>query len=139
MGQKKIVIDTNCLISAFGWNGNPRKTLKMTIKNKAVQFISAQTFDEFCRVLDYPKFGFSENRKNRLKTLVLKISEITIPTKRINLVKDDPEDNKLLECAESSKADYIITGDKHLLKLKEFKGTKIVKSKEFLEAMQTTN
>lgn len=48
-------------------------------------------------------------------------------------ITEDLEDNKILEAASEAKADYIISGDKHLLKLKEFKGIKIVKAKEFLE------
>lgn len=133
MDQKRIVIDTNTLISAFGWKGNPRKVLQSAIKNKSILFISPQTFDEFIKVLDYPKFDFPEHRKTRFKDFLLAISEITIPATKINLVKEDPKDNMFLECAQSCKAHYLITGDKHLLKLKIFKGTKIVKAKEFLE------
>lgn len=48
------------------------------------------------------------------------------------IVEDDPDDNKIIECAVEGDVDYVISYNKHLLKLKEFKGIKIVKPEEFL-------
>jgi predicted nucleic acid-binding protein len=48
-------------------------------------------------------------------------------------VQDDPDDNKFIECALECKANYIISGDTHLLNLKEYEGIKIIKSSEFLK------
>ena len=57
------------------------------------------------------------------------------PRTKVNVVKDDPEDNKFLECALDAGADFIVSGDHHLLDLKMFKGIKIVKCKKFLEIL----
>ena len=55
------------------------------------------------------------------------------PKQKINVVKDDPDDNKVIECAIESSSDYIITYDKHLLRIKEYKGIKILKPEEILK------
>ena len=59
-----------------------------------------------------------------------------IPTKKINVIKEDPTDNKFLECAVESHADYIVSGDKHLKRLKEFKKIKIVTVNKFLDILR---
>ena len=67
---------------------------------------------------------------------LLQISYLVEPKNKVNAIKEDHMDNIVLETALEGKADYIISGDGHLLKLKEFKGTKIVNSKEFLDLIQ---
>ena len=62
-------------------------------------------------------------------------SEIVEPSVKIDIIKDDPDDNKILECAIAGNVDCIVSNDKHLLKLKEFKGIKILTPKEFLSLM----
>jgi putative PIN family toxin of toxin-antitoxin system len=57
---------------------------------------------------------------------IVSISKIVIPTRKINVVQDDPDDNKILECAIAGNVDYLVTQDKHLLNLKEFEGIKII-------------
>ena len=63
---------------------------------------------------------------------VINNSEIVEPSARLDIVEEDPDDNKVLECAKEGKVKYIITNDKHLLKLRKFEGIKIVTPEEFL-------
>ncbi len=58
------------------------------------------------------------------------------PEEEVNIVKDDVSDNKFVEAAVIGKADYIITQDNHLLKIKEFKGIKILTPKDFLDIVK---
>jgi len=58
------------------------------------------------------------------------------PKEKFNTIKDDPSDNKIIECAKEGKSDFIITNDNHLLKLKEFEGIRIVTPKEFLKQLK---
>ena len=58
------------------------------------------------------------------------------PKRKIVVVKDDPDDDKVIECAAEIAADYILSYDNHLLKLKEFEGIKIVKPEVFLHALR---
>lgn len=57
------------------------------------------------------------------------------PTRKIEVIKEDPSDNKFLECAIEAHADYIISGDKHLKKLVEFEGIKIIDARKFLNIL----
>ncbi|MBU2633941.1 MAG: putative toxin-antitoxin system toxin component, PIN family [Nanoarchaeota archaeon] len=131
--DKRVVLDTNILISAFGWGGNPKQIFNEIIKGNLNLIISSKQFEELSKVLDYPKFDFSEEQKTRFKSLILEISIFVYPKEKVNIIKEDPSDNIFLETAITGKVDFIITGNNHLLKLKEFKGVKIVTPKEFLE------
>ena len=76
---------------------------------------------------------FSRNREALSMTAInlAGIGIIVKPTERINIFQDEP-DNRILECAGHIKADYIVTGDKHILGLKKFEDAKIVTLAEFL-------
>jgi len=52
------------------------------------------------------------------------------------VIKDDPEDNKFIEAAVDQAADLIVSGDQHLLKLREYQGIKIITPAEFLKQMR---
>ncbi|MBI5635520.1 putative toxin-antitoxin system toxin component, PIN family [Candidatus Micrarchaeota archaeon] len=133
MGKKRIVVDTNNLISALGWRGNSRKLFENIVEGKAYWFASLKQVDELKRVLDYPRFGFSQEQKTRFLELVFETAVLVDSKTRLDAVKDDPSDNIILECAVDCGADFVISGDSHLLKLKEFNGIGIVKVAEFLE------
>jgi len=79
------------------------------------------------------KFKLAEEDVNQI---LLDFSTFTLPIKsgkRIFAVQDDPDDNKFIECARECKANFIISGDRHLLNLKEYEGIKIIKSSGFLK------
>lgn len=88
--------------------------------------------EEFAKVLKRD-FNTDENEiKERIETF-LKIIKLVLPQIKIQAVKEDPDDDKVLEAALEANADYIVSGDTHLLKIKEFKGIKIITAKEFLK------
>ena len=84
------------------------------------------------RVLDYPKFDFSEGEKKRVKMLILKTAIFVKPSVRVNAAKIDPDDNIILEAALEGKVDYIITGDRALCVLDGFNGIRICTPSKFL-------
>jgi hypothetical protein len=132
MGKKKIIIDTNNFISNIGWKGNSRDLVQKVIDKEYELYISHKQIVELKKVMNYSKLGFTESQKQSFLELLTNIATI-VNTKIIFNVTEDPDDNMFLECAFEVKADYIISGDEHLKKLKEFKGTKIVSVKEFLD------
>ena len=132
MGKKKIVIDTNNLISALGWEGNSRDLLRKAIDKEYELIISIKQLEELKNVLDYPKFRFSEDQKRKFLEIIFKIAAV-IKTKLKLDACVDKKDNMLLECAVEGKADYLISGDDHLLRLKKFRNARIVSVKEFLD------
>lgn len=133
MGKKRVVLDTNILISALGWKGNPRNIFNKAIDGEFELVLSHKQLSELLRVLSYPKFKFSSEQKDRFLSILLGIVMLVKTKHSINVIKEDPDDNVILEPANEMKIDYIISGDGHLLKLKEFKGTRIVTPKQFLD------
>ena len=133
MGKKKVVLDTNIIISAFGWEGNPRKILRMILVREIELILSSHILAEVKRVLDYPKFKFNEQQKRDILSIVLRIAKLVEPKVNYDIIKEDATDNKFIDCAIEAKAEFIITGDAHLLKIKEHKCIRILTPREFLE------
>lgn len=131
---KKLVLDTNVIISAFGWSGSCRNLLIRIIDGEFDLYISLKQLDEIKRVLDYPKFDFSRQQKNRFIELILEFANIVHTTIELDVV-EDKDDNMLVECAVEVNADYVISGDHHLLDLKKYKKIKIVSVKDFLTTL----
>lgn len=133
----RIVLDTNTIISAIGWkHSKPRRILEACLSGKYLLVESPGLLKEFAAVMGRPKFGFiPEEQKKELVTRLINYCEIVEPTKKINIIKSDPSDNKVLECALEGKAQYIVSGDNHLLRLKVYMGIRIVTAAEFLETV----
>ena len=111
MVKTKITLDTNLMISALGWKGNPKRVFEKIVSGKVELVVSSEQFNESSEVLDYPKFGFAEEQKNRFKSLILEIATFVKPVEKINLISSDPDDNMHLEAAIAGNAEYIISGD----------------------------
>ena len=127
-----IVLDTNVLISSTFWKkGNPHKLVLLAIGQKIQNFTSRNIINELVKVLAVD-FKQPEEFVERQVKLLLSYSEIVEPKIKIEAVPEDPKDNMVIECALSAGAGLIITGDNHLLKLKEYKNIKILTPKEFL-------
>ena len=132
MGAKKIVIDTNTLISAIGWNGKPRELFRQVIDKKFELQISIKQIAEIKRVLNYSRLKFTEQQKSKFLEIIFHTVNVIHTQTQLNITADK-DDNMILECAVESKAEYIITGDDDLLRIKEFKGIKIVTTDKFLK------
>jgi putative PIN family toxin of toxin-antitoxin system len=127
----KVVIDTNIYLSAIFWKGKPRQVVDLGRERKIQIFTSFVIEYEIAEKLEM-KFKLSEREVN---LIMADFSTFTVPAvskKKYQVVHDDPDDDKFIECAMACGADYIVTGDRHLLKLEEFSGIKIVKAAEFL-------
>ena len=133
----KIILDTNTLISAFFWDGNEAELLRKIEQKKVSLFISQEILKELENVLDRPKFKEIINKtkitKEQIIEKIIALSNVVIGNKLFINICRDSEDNKILECAEITKADYIVSGDRDLLVLKQHKNTKIVKTSDILE------
>jgi predicted nucleic acid-binding protein len=64
------------------------------------------------------------------------MAHIVNPRDKISMVKEDPDDDKFLDCAIECKADYIVSGDRHLLELRGYPGIKIITASQFLELIK---
>ncbi len=126
----KVTVDTNFLVSATQWdNSVTNKLLLKLIKTDAEIFTTKELLNEFSEVLQRD-FQYNEEEINEIIEKVMNFVILVESKEKLEVVKDDPDDDKVLECAIASNSEYILTYDKHLLILKEFKGIKIVKPEE---------
>ncbi len=141
MGTKtKVVLDTNIWVSIF-FNKILGREFDNLFKNEEIEiFISKDILLELSRVLEYPKIKTilekSGISSRDVLEEVLRTSNVVNPEIKLEIIKEDPEDNKFLECALESKAEYIVSGDKHLLKLRKFGDVRIISAREFMERMK---
>ena len=122
------------------WRGNPYEIIKFAERKKIQLFITNEILAEILDVLNREKFSrLIEDLGLRIEELIktiLRIANLAEAKEKLEIITDDPKDNKILECTVAADADYIITGDRHLLELMEFRGIKIVKARQFLELMK---
>lgn len=135
MGKTKVVLDTNVLISSLLKPGSKaRQIYRLALRGEIKLYISKPLLNELERVLEYPKFEIEKLQKELFLKTLKQIAVFVYPRQRIDLIKEDPPDNRVLECGVGGKAGYIISGDKgHLLPLREYEGIKIVSPAEFLK------
>jgi putative PIN family toxin of toxin-antitoxin system len=128
----RVVFDTNIFISALVIPGSlAEKAILRIVEEEDVLVISKDIIDEVLSVLS-SKFGRDREELSHVAVTLSEFGELVKPARRINLLKDEP-DNRILECAIYGKADLLVTGDKEILRLREYKGVKITSLKEYLE------
>ena len=127
----KIVLDTNVFISGIFWKGASNKVIFNWKEGKFTLVTSLEAISEIIKVLKDFKIKLPDDMIREWVDLIVRNSIIVEPKEKINIVKDDPKDNIFIETAVAGNVEYIISQDKHLLKLKEFRGIKIITPEEF--------
>lgn len=132
MASRKVVFDTNVLISGYLWKGSPRRAIDKIRRGEWIHLVSEETIEELIRVLAYAKFGLKPEEIEPIIRDLMAISEYVEVRSKIDLVKADPTDNIFLNLAIDGQADVIVSGDHHLLDLKEFNDIPITSVRKFL-------
>lgn len=128
----KAVCDTNIYISAILFGGVCEEILELARRREIEIHISPAILSETLIVLK--RKGASDQKLIQILAELNSLTTLITPKKKLSVIKEKEADNRILECAEEGKVDYIVTGDmKHILPLKRYKGTKIVSPSEFLE------
>ncbi len=128
----RAVYDTNIFISGLFWDGPPKELIKRAINKDLELFVSPFILAEVSKILR--KFGKDEKDVASVERGILNISSFVQPKSALDIVRDK-KDNRVLECALDARCSYLVTGDRDLLVLKEFKGVKIVTPREFLDLL----
>ena len=129
----KVVVDTNVFVSSF-FGGNPKKIIDLWKNEKITLCLSNAILDEYINVLR--RIGMKDGYElEELLSLFSRGFNILFTTKtpKIEIIKNDPGDDKFIECAVALKADAVITGDGEVLAVKEYMGIKILTPQQFLE------
>lgn len=142
----RVVFDTNVFISAlFNPKRPPARLLELALQRKIKLLISPQLLGEIERVLTYPRvIKLLKKRKaapGEIRESIAKILQIAILTPgdlTIEATSADPADDMVLACALEGKADFVVSGDHHLLDLDTYQGIKVLSPAAFLAIMESS-
>jgi putative PIN family toxin of toxin-antitoxin system len=126
----RIVFDTNIFLSAFTFGGKPEVLFEMARADRIQPIVSTSLLAELASILK-SKFAWDDDDIRQALRVVGRHAELVKPKMRLRVLEDDA-DNRVLECAVEGHAEWIISGDHHLLGLKEFRGIPIVRVSDFL-------
>ncbi|MBI3333799.1 MAG: putative toxin-antitoxin system toxin component, PIN family [Candidatus Omnitrophica bacterium] len=132
----RFVLDTNVVVSIALPGSRLQPLVEAWQGGRCRLLLSTEIFEEYLRVLTYPRFQLSsEDVRRTLERELRPYAEPVRVTSRINVVDADPSDNKFLACAVDGDADWIVTGDRHLLRLSPFRGIRIGSPAQFLDSV----
>jgi len=139
--MKRVVCDTNIVISGRLWSGAPRQVLQLAEQDKIHLIASEVMLDELRDVLSRPKFAERLNliakTAEQVVTEYLLIAQAVEPAAIRPVIISDPDDDAILACAVGGAADYIVSGDKDLLALTAYENIPILSADQFLERFST--
>ena len=129
----RVVFDTNIFISALAIPGSlAEKAVSRIIEGRDELVISPDIIKEVLSVLSL-KFGRDREALSHVAVILSELGELVEPKQTVRVLKDEP-DNRILECAVFGKADLIVTGDKEILRLKEYRRVKIASLRDYIES-----
>jgi len=128
----KVVLDTNVFVSSF-FGGNPKKVIDLWRDGRITLCLSGPILEEYVEVLGGMGLG-GEGELDELIELFSKGFNLQFVARPplVTIVKDDPDDDKFIGCAQSLGADFIVSGDKHLLRLAKIGSIRILTPATFL-------
>ncbi len=135
----KAVIDTNVLVSGLLKTSRIcRKIIQKLSVREFELIVSPPIIEELIEVIARPKFHTIIERATAEKLIgIIRSQAILVkPSRRLNVIKEDPADNRFLEAAVEGKADLLVSGDKALLSLKSFEDIPILTPQEFLKRLK---
>jgi len=130
----RIVLDTNVFISGIFWEGNFCSKIIDKWKNEEFELVSSiEIIEELLNTLKHFKIQLDEETIESWRNIIIERAVIAESSERLYIIKEDPNDNKFLETAIAGKANFIITQDNHLLKVKKLNSIIILNPEEFLK------
>ena len=135
-----VVLDSNVWISAIIFGGKPAKLVSLAEQNALVIALSDDMVHEILRILGYEKlksvYTHAGTKRTELIEKILSIAHLVKPRKRVDVIKDDPSDDRVIECALAAKASHIVSGNEHLLRVGSYAGIVVISVKDFLREMK---
>ncbi|MDP2776812.1 MAG: putative toxin-antitoxin system toxin component, PIN family [Anaerolineales bacterium] len=134
--MKRVVLDTNIVISS-ALGGALVLILEGWDDGKFTVIVTSDILSEYFEVLNRPKFRLKQETIDKIARYLYQFSEFVVPEEQIQFIEADPKDDKFLEAAIAGKVDFIVSGDKHLLDLKEFQSIPIISGREFINWLES--
>jgi len=137
----RVVFDANQFVSSIlNPDGPPAQALDAWREGLFEMIVTSSIIEEIRKVLNYPRLSRIHKKSTEEIDLFLEDLEVLafVATEKLalSLVANDPSDNKYLEAAIEGEAKYIVTGDNHLLELREYEGIRIITPREFLQELE---
>lgn len=127
----RVVFDSNIFISALVIpGGQAEQALFRILDGTDTLLISKAILDEVLATLAR-KFGRDPEALSQTAVVLTEMAEVVKPEHSVQVFQDDP-DNRVLECAEAGRADCIVTGDKTMLRLKQYRNIRLISLREYL-------
>jgi len=126
----KAVFDTNVLVSALFWRGTPHHCFLAAQAGLFELIVSDEILNELRRVLSQKLRLPPEEVEEAVKSILAIAQRVDI-TETVMRVREDPADDKFLSVAASAKGDFVVSGDKHLLRIGEFRKIRIISTSNF--------
>ena len=129
----KVVFDTNVLVSALLFpGGSGEAALRRIVEERDALVLSKPLLEELLGVLGR-KFSQDGEELAHVAVFLSDLATMVRPTRRLKILGDDP-DNRVLECAIAGRADAIVTGDRALLALRDYRGVRVLSLRDYLDA-----
>jgi len=129
----KVIFDTNVIVSAALYEESlPALLLSLGLEEKVRFFVSPALLNEYETVLKRPRFKLGHKETVDLIERIKEKAVMVTPTRELEILKEDETDNRILECAAKAKVDFVITGNRRHFPFEDFKGSKIVTPREFI-------
>jgi|SRR5580704_172673 putative PIN family toxin of toxin-antitoxin system len=133
--MSRVVLDTNVYISALMFGGLPGSLLDLAFVRAFTLITSSPLLEELDEKLR-EKFGVSPDDAAIVRSRLENVAEVVEPRDALRVIDEDPDDDRVLECAVEGKADMIVSGDRHLLKLAKYQGVPIVTVRQFMDSTE---
>jgi putative PIN family toxin of toxin-antitoxin system len=130
LSGRRVVLNTNVFLSAFTFGGKPEALFEMARAGSIQLVVSTPILAELASILS-SKFAWADEDIREALMVVGRHADLVKPGMRLRVLDDDA-DNRVLECAVEGHAEWIVSGDRHLLNLREFRGIRIVRVSDFL-------
>jgi putative PIN family toxin of toxin-antitoxin system len=131
----RVTADSNIYISALQFGRQPLRLLDLAADDQIELAISEPILAEVERVLR-DKFKANSERLESVRRTLLELAQYVTPAQPLDVVKFDPDDNRIVECAVSAGSQVIVTGDKHLLQLRHYGSIEILRLSDFFARVQ---
>ena len=131
----RVVADTNIFISALLFGGLPGEFLRLALLQEFTLITSSALLDELGEKLR-GKFAISDRDALAIRAKLESSATVVNPDFELNAVLDDPDDNRVLECALAGQANCIVSGDRHLLRIGRYEEIAVLSVRQFLEAVR---
>ena len=132
----RVVLDNNIFVSGIFWSGDSERILYKWKEGEFILISATEIILELITVLNNFKRKLEDELLKYWIDLIVTNSELVMIKNELKIINEDETDNKFIEVAAIGDADYIVTQDKHLLNLKEYKDIKIITPDKFLRVLE---